>query len=882
MRYFGLILGILILFSFSFVSAATDYTFSKKSIQTTYSSEELIKGEFNLTLKNSPNLIFSSSLGGNISVVDLLKNSSYVLGEDYFCNPVTCKGRYSKSNPQTSRVVELTEDKIIGFSVIGRDIELNSFSFNLSSTIPSSCINQLRLNILNDDSIDLTNTNYIDETCSIKNYGCFDNTKELNSFFISASPYCEKITLPAAPAFRLGANISGPSTTNLVMELYNYADSEKLGECNLPNISQSGQDYSCIVNYSAMSQFDSFVCIKSKSGNQNTIRSEASSSDELCGMQSPDSSQEPIRDYEVFAQSLRYAPFSGKGINLDLSDINDYLLSEYSSDGTSVQCPDPGCIIPAKISGFNQNLTISNIQIKYFEQGGLTSSDKVYDLSSGSVKINSSTLNLNFESLGFKAPVSGTQKLFKLYLGDDLLFSQSINITTSFNFDINPKVAVLAQTTNFVATLLNSSGNITYSSWNFGDGSTGTANGNTISHKYASEGTYAVSVELTKSDLTKSSKTFTIVSGDPKTSANLTLSKYSKRIADISSNLNSFAPWTKAEIEKAVNLSSLNSTLAALSRQYALATNTSDYVAIVTSLSTLSVPLSIKVTEKGDLLLSGGYANMDLSYLEEILSNTINDSEKVKLNLIDWMEKNYNFTATYEVISQLTDSEPIPILTKVLIRISPKNDKEEARYLILGYPKASITFKESYSPLDVADGAATYISLDGAAKQIEFSVSGKVSPVSLGAYLSPEDVSRFDFDVGEGQGYPWTNVIIILIIVFIIFFVIYGILQIWYKRHYENYLFKNSDDLFNLINFIYNSRVSGLKDSEIRNKLGKAGWSGERLTYAFKKIDGKRTGMFEIPIFNIFDTSRTVKEIEKRHPEGIDKRFIKRPDNKVL
>ena len=81
-----------------------------------------------------------------------------------------------------------------------------------------------------------------------------------------------------------------------------------------------------------------------------------------------------------------------------------------------------------------------------------------------------------------------------------------------------------------------------------------------------------------------------------------------------------------------------------------------------------------------------------------------------------------------------------------------------------------------------------------------------------------------------------------------------------------------------MINFIYNSRVSGLKDDEIKEKLNKAGWKGEQISYAFKKIDGKRTGMWEIPIFKFFENRKMEDEIAKKHHGQIDIKFIKRPD----
>ena len=90
-------------------------------------------------------------------------------------------------------------------------------------------------------------------------------------------------------------------------------------------------------------------------------------------------------------------------------------------------------------------------------------------------------------------------------------------------------------------------------------------------------------------------------------------------------------------------------------------------------------------------------------------------------------------------------------------------------------------------------------------------------------------------------------------------------------------MFKNYNDLYNLINFIYNSRRGGLKDGDIREKLKGKKWKGEQVSYAFKKMDGKRTGMWEIPIFKFIENREVKRQIEKRQGKKIDTRFIKRP-----
>jgi hypothetical protein len=73
--------------------------------------------------------------------------------------------------------------------------------------------------------------------------------------------------------------------------------------------------------------------------------------------------------------------------------------------------------------------------------------------------------------------------------------------------------------------------------------------------------------------------------------------------------------------------------------------------------------------------------------------------------------------------------------------------------------------------------------------------------------------------------------------------VIYIVLQRWYRKRYEDYLFKNKNDLYNLFNFIEMQRRKGASESDIHGKLKKAGWSSEQIKYSMRKHAGKRTGM---------------------------------------
>jgi hypothetical protein len=74
---------------------------------------------------------------------------------------------------------------------------------------------------------------------------------------------------------------------------------------------------------------------------------------------------------------------------------------------------------------------------------------------------------------------------------------------------------------------------------------------------------------------------------------------------------------------------------------------------------------------------------------------------------------------------------------------------------------------------------------------------------------------------------------------------VYVALQWWYKEKYEKYLFKNRNDLYNLMNFISNARSQGLQDKEIIGKLKASGWGGEQINYVFKKMAGKAIMPFD-------------------------------------
>ena len=94
--------------------------------------------------------------------------------------------------------------------------------------------------------------------------------------------------------------------------------------------------------------------------------------------------------------------------------------------------------------------------------------------------------------------------------------------------------------------------------------------------------------------------------------------------------------------------------------------------------------------------------------------------------------------------------------------------------------------------------------------------------------------------------------------------IIWVILQIWYTRKYENYLFKDRNNLYNLVNYIETEKKKEMGEKDIISKLKKSGWTSEQLRYALRKYAGKETGLPQIiPIGKILEGLRKIKSAKK-------------------
>lgn len=885
----------------------TGVNYISSYIKTSYTGGDNIRGHVNLSLEGAPvDFVLRSNFEGNITLLDFLDANGLDNGEEYNCSSSNCLQGFATQSPINSIGID-GESVYAGFRVTGPSVSITSVNLSIQSNVESSCYNQLRVDVLADGEKKIINNRYTEQTCFSKEYGCFDPGTGLQDATLgNGNEYCEKISLPAGPAYRVGAKIENSTSGKAELKMRMY-DKNKifLGECVLPQHSQSVEELTCNLEYSSPDQGEFFVCARSDGGNYK-IKTETSSP--TCGTGNLLGGGELTRDYEIFAQSLKFDSFNlptkrmivddALFQNLYQTTLANY-MDIYVNDVYERNC-QPECVIPIKFSGSDQNLAFYDAEISFNSQGTSITDDKLYSLAIGSPTISSDKLSLDLEEAEFTIPLGSNENSFKFYIDEELVFQKSINISESFSFDVTPKVVAFGQNVLFKAVV---SGNITNSTWDFGDGTVERVNGKQVYHRYveSSGDEFDMEVTLTRFDGIKSTRTFTILVGDAEKIANTTLIDYKERLVNLKKNINTFSPWIRDELNTQIDLAGLNLSLKNIETNYLAAASEDDFQAVMLSLLGLNIPIAVNVSERGDSIpLLIGFDNIDVSYIEDISGTNVEDEKALKNSIGAWMSERFNPVISYEEISAFYDDESDAVLSRFRIDTFPKGSVEDTSYLIIGYDvSADGQFMINYGQRIVTGG--TYVTLETgqASKSVEFFILGEFSPEELGAYISPE-ISRLgefeqvgpcnfndvcEDEIGEnpencsadcGKG-RWGWFIFWIIVLVFIALIIYIVMQEWYKRNYEKHLFKDPNQLYNLVNFIYNARKSGLIDRESRKKLRQSGWSGEQVAYAFKKIDGERLGMYEIPIFKGIENKKVGRELAKRQAGGVvDSRFVRR------
>ena len=865
------------IFAFSLVCADFEIGEPSHEIIKDYGPEQNIKGWVNLSFENqASNSLFEDSYGNSISLINMLKTNSN-LYFNYDCSTKDCYSEYSVvGEGRQDMFVTLSNNNIkkLGFKLSGDLNSVDLISFRVQSDAEVSCSNQLEIVFFDDEDVRKGNNKVGDGYCPhLKYYGCFNSSMELNNYGVGNHPqkHCQRITLSSSPGFKLGAWIQRNGDTNeLIMALFNInGESVEGANCILPD---GNGELSCDINYLVTKPEEYYVCIYAEENVDSEIR--GYSTPEGCAIFSsnPNPNSENAA-FQIFVQGKEFAEIGELNINNSLfyentlgAEATDYLLDKYGS----LDCSG-GCVLPIKIiSNTNQILTFSDLEIKYNTGLGVTTENRFYEIEETTAKINSDfgLIFLNDGNFTIGSDYGGEE--FSLKLGGDEIFSEDILIMhVPLINNLFPKITSSAYPTNFKLEV-SSIRNITEYLWEFGDNSTKITLEPNVIHTYSNIGTYTLSVTATDIYGSSSSRDFFIEVKSPRDLINKSLDDKLGYLEGIKSKLEEYDQFTKENLEVAIGLEDLEDRLKTIQKSYEQDDSEENLNWVMTELLNLEVPELISVTRSAnDFSFPIHPEHINPRILELIDSKGYNSDDESKYveAIKNWNIKNIEIKITFREYSLKYGNNIEPILNTYKLKFSGKEDFLDKAYFILGNLE-NLNFDSNYKQNE--ESGYVYISLQGN-NNILFSSTQNIEINDLPFFISPP-VRELDIQSGVGEEpnkeeetSKWVYFTLFLILLLIVGFVVYILLQNWYKHKYENYLFKNKNSLYNLIIYIQNMKKKGFNVKQIRDRLERAGWNSEQLDYVLKKYSGKRTGMFEIPV------DKVLNKIKKKKFESVDK-----------
>ena len=361
--------------------------------------------------------------------------------------------------------------------------------------------------------------------------------------------------------------------------------------------------------------------------------------------------------------------------------------------------------------------------------------------------------------------------------------------------------------------------------------------------------------------------------------ANQSITNAQKKLDNLTNEIRTFPDYYQQSLENAIGLISLQEKLSRIKKDYNNSNSDQNYTNVIKNTTSLNIPS--KITTPIEAKNIPFFPNKNFINLEVVRGVSIggyneSDGEKYINSIISWNQNNLDVFLNYKEIDGLYSDGEKPLISAFEISIDEKRSVDSSYYLFVRKVN-DLSFGGSYGQKE--SSGYYYITLSDSTRRVAFTTTENVDFLTLPAFISP---SLENLEITKPEPPPkdriskWWVYLIILVFVLIFGAVIYVVLQRWYENKYEDYLFKNKNHLFNLITYINNSRVQGIKDEEISSRLRRAGWDGEQIRYGLRKYSGKNTGMPRIPILSPVKDGRIPVPSAPPKPAGRPPRVIPR------
>jgi len=538
--------------------------------------------------------------------------------------------------------------------------------------------------------------------------------------------------------------------------------------------------------------------------------------------------------------------------------IFDYVNAKYGGDCSN------GCIIPIRFTSGanNQVIKVSDISLSYIA-GISTTTTTIYDLTEAFPKISSEYQRLFLDRAGFSVPSDFESYNFSLKLNNQEVFSEEIEVKdVPIIKSFMPTSIATAFPTVFRVGVVSPT-NVTINSynWDFGDNKTETTSIDKVIHIYSELGTYNLKITVTDTRGFSSSRIFEINVSSPKNLIKATLNEMSTNLQKLKTDIQDQASFHQTSINSALKIENLSSGLERLDQEYNaalqegdLTKQTSEMNKIVTELVDVRLPSNIFKTKQADSFLFFPEKNsVDMDIIQSIGGGDYNSEriEDYKNAVVAWQQENIELKMDFNEFSGEYDSGIEPLVNIFEIIINEKKDIVHDYYLII--PKLqNIGFDRNVEEKD----GFVYVNLKGVSK-VNFYTTEDVDFSDIPVFIAPPINKLAVSKITDISEEPKKQKIIIFILS-MIFLVVMGIIAYviiyhWYKRKYENYLFKNRNDLYNIVTYVNNAKKKGLSNKQIILNLKKAGWGSEQIRYVMRKYEGKRTGVVELPLIRLIN-----------------------------
>jgi len=888
----GVILTIGI-FLISFISASFQVGNVSHFIETQYSPSEKISGWMNISLEEeSGSSLVEDSNGNSLMILDLLRTNENL---DYSCNTQNCTPDYAtegESKTSLSFSLGSTQKKVIGVKLKGDIKSISSLALKITSDATPSCYNQLEIDLLDDNSTEFINQKVYpigESSCeSFLTNGCFNVSKNPDQYSIGKYPskHCQKINLSSSPSFKIGAWINNQTNDKrkITMALYDLnMEAIENSKCTLPPVIGNGSAY-CIINYTVKKQSPYFLCIYSNTTGNSTVRGYSDKTSGCGFYQESENNPQENAAFDIFVQGLGFDSVGEIKIS-DSSEENrnkmkNYIYSKYGS----YDCNENICIIPISIkSNKEQNILLENFRLNYVSGLGPAYTEEFYSANEVSPRISSGFQKIFLDYGNFGVPASYGIKKFEINLNDDEVFSESIEIKNL------PKIINLLPTAipSLIPTIftISTSSNKSISTyiWDFNDSTPlQKTTTNETTHTYNFSGNYNIKIMIQDSEGINVSKTFEVLATIPKSQLQAILKKDLETLEKIKIQIGTFDIVTQNGLNSVLKTEELEKNLESLQRDYAFLGDDSkeeDYAQISRNLSMMKIPEAVTITKKAPLLPFYPLENeIDLETLKNVGGGeyTLDQQKEYQNAVVAWQISNADMKVSLEEFSAIINGKESPVLNKLIINVK-KNYSDKPAYLFIKKMN-DLNFKEKYSEKE-SEGYF-YWELEENEQEIELTTSEIIDFEHIPVFTSPE-ISELSIEsteispVNTKITIRWGAISASLAILLFVAMIVYSLLSVWYKRRYESYLFKNRNDLYNLILYVNSSKKKGEGESIMITNLKRAGWTGEQITYVLKKYSGKRTGMIELPLTKFID--KLFDKAEKPNPQQPKVNPVKRP-----